>query len=187
MYNVFGNDYYAGYHYKIYCVLGDPSIHIWKDVPQAVTVTYPASIPFGNNLVEFTVTHTATGLPVSNAEVCVSGTTIFATGTTDATGKAYLDLFSEVAGNIKSNGKGRKCNSFPRHIGALLSLPGHMSIRETYSMNDISGGNGNGLFNYGKSILMSLSVKNVGTRQANNVNVTLSTTDPFITITDNVS
>ena len=77
MYNVFGNEYYVDYHYKIYCVLGDPSIHIWKDVPQAVTVNYPASIPFGTNTVEFTVTHTSTGQPVANAQVCVTGNTIF--------------------------------------------------------------------------------------------------------------
>ena len=60
MYNVFGGgDSYVSYHYKIYCVLGDPSIHIWKHVPQAVTVNYPVSIPFGNNTIEFTVTHTS--------------------------------------------------------------------------------------------------------------------------------
>jgi hypothetical protein len=184
MYNVFGNDYYTGYHYKIYCVLGDPSIHIWKDVPKAVTVTYPTSIPFGNNLVEFTVTHTATGLPVSNAEVCVSGTTIFATGTTNATGKAYLDLFSEVQETLKVTVRGGNVIPF---LGTLsvVQPTGPYVIRETYTLNDASGGNGNGLMDFGEFIQMSLTVKNVGTLVANNVNVTLSTTDPNITFTDN--
>ncbi|MBM3436858.1 MAG: hypothetical protein FJY07_11650, partial [Bacteroidetes bacterium] len=92
MYTVFGNEYYVEYHYKIYCVLGDPSIHIWKDVPNMVTATYPASIPIGNSLVEFTVNLTSGGQPVEEALVCVTGESIFATGYTDATGKAYLNI-----------------------------------------------------------------------------------------------
>ena len=47
MYNVYGNEYYVQYHYKIYCILGDPSIHIWKDVPLAVNVDHPESILVG--------------------------------------------------------------------------------------------------------------------------------------------
>ncbi len=42
MYEHFGgSDPYVQYHFKIYCVLGDPSIHIWKDIPKPVTVTHP--------------------------------------------------------------------------------------------------------------------------------------------------
>ncbi len=52
-------------------------------------------------------------------------------------------------------------------------------------MNDLTGGNGDGLMDYGESILLSLAVKNVGIAQATNVVVTLSTTDPYITFTDN--
>ena len=96
MYTVFGNEYYVDYHYKIFCILGDPSIHIWKDVPQAVTVNYPAAIPFGPNTVEFTVTHSSTGQPVTNAQVCVTGNTIFVTGFTDENGNAYLDVTSVI-------------------------------------------------------------------------------------------
>jgi hypothetical protein len=58
-------------------------------------------------------------------------------------------------------------------------------IRDSYTLNDITGGNGNGLMDYGESILMSLTMINVGNMQANNVNVTLSTSDPYITFTDN--
>jgi hypothetical protein len=185
MYNVFGiNDSYVNYHYKIYCVLGDPSIHIWKDVPRAVTVTYPSSIPFGSNLVEFTVTHTATGAPVANAVVCVTGTDIFVTGTTGANGKAYLDIFYEVQETLTVTVRGGNVIPF---IGALsvVQPTGPYVIRESYTLNDNAGGNGNGLMDYNESILLSLTVKNVGTQQANNVNVILSTTDQYITFTDN--
>ena len=159
-------------------------MHIWKDVPRAVTVNYTPTIPFGSNLVEFTVTHTSTGLPVANATVCVTGTNIFATGTTDATGKAYLDIFSEVLEDLTVTVRGGNVIPF---IGILQVIPanGPYVIRETYTLNDVAGGNGNGLMDYSESILLSLVVKNVGTLPANNVIVTLSSADPYITITDN--
>jgi len=185
MYNVFGGgDSYVSYHYKIYTVLGDPSIHIWKEVPKAITVNYPASIPFGSNLVEFTVTFTATGLPVANAVVCITGNSIFTSDSTDANGKAYLDLFSETTETLNVTVRGGNVIPF---LGTLeVTQPiGPYVIRDSYSLNDLTGGNGNGLMDYGESILMSLTVINVGTQQANNVNVTLSTTDTYITFTDN--
>ena len=55
MYNVFGGTYWVEYHSKIYLIIGDPSIRIWKDVPLDITVGYQATIPFGSNLVEFNV------------------------------------------------------------------------------------------------------------------------------------
>lgn len=90
MYNVFGNEYYVEYHYKIYCVLGDPSIHIWKEIPRAVNCVHPSTVSVGNDLVEFTVTFASNGQPVENAEVCVTGNDVFITGTTDASGSVIL-------------------------------------------------------------------------------------------------
>lgn len=185
MYNVFGgSDSYVEYHYKIYCVLGDPSIHIWKEVPKAITVIHPASIPFGNSIVEFTVTHSSTGLPVANATVCITGADIFVTGTTDATGKAYLDVFYEVQETLNITVRGGDVIPYEGNLD-VLQPTGPYVIRETYTLNDASGGNGNGLLDYGESPLMSLTVKNVGTQTATAVTVTLSTSDPYITFTDN--
>ena len=33
MYLTFGNDYWVPYHFRIYNILGDPSIHVWKEIP----------------------------------------------------------------------------------------------------------------------------------------------------------
>jgi PKD repeat protein len=184
MYEVFGNEYYVEYHYKIYCVLGDPSIHIWKDVPQAVTVNYPASIPFGNNTVEFTVTHTASGQPVANALVCVTGNTIFSTGYTDETGKAYVDINSIDEETLNVTVRGGNVIPF-QGILYLVQPTGPYIIKDSYMINDVSGGNGNGMMDYGETNLLSLTMKNVGVQQAENIIVTLSTTDLYITITDN--
>jgi PKD repeat protein len=183
MYNVFGNEYYVDYHYKIFCVLGDPSIHIWKDVPMAVNVNYPASIPFGNNTVEFTVTFTATGQPIVDALVCVTGTTIFSTGYTDETGKAYVDINTVEEEELNVTVRGG--NVIP-HKGTLdVVVPsGPYVINESYTLNDVAGGNGNGTMETSETILTSLTIKNVGTGEANNVMVTIETSDEYVTLTD---
>ncbi len=185
MYNVFGSgDSYVSYHYKIFCVLGDPSIHIWKDVPKAVTVNYPASIPFGNNTVEFTVTHTATGQPVANALVCVTGNTIFSTGYTDETGKAYVDITSIVPETLKVTIRGG--NVIPSQGVLYVVQPGGpYVIRDSYTLNDVTGGNGNGIMETSETILASLTIKNVGSGIATNVMVTIETPDEYVTLTDN--
>jgi hypothetical protein len=185
LYNVYGTDPYVEYHYKIYNVLGDPSIHIWKDVPQNVTVDYPAAITFGSNLVEFTVIHTDSGLPVENAIVCVTGNDIFVTGTTDATGKAYLDITAEIQETLQITVTGK--NVFPFQ-GTMEVIPpdGPWVMGDYFLLDDNAGGNGNGLMDYGESILLSLAVKNIGTAGASNVDVILSTDDPYITFTDSI-
>jgi PKD repeat protein len=185
MYNVFGGgDFYVSYHYKIYCVLGDPSIHIWKEVPREVTANYAASIPFGNNLVEFTVNFTATGQPVANALVCVTGNTIFSTGYTDETGKAYLDITAEVAETLNVTVRGGNVIPF---LGTLsvVQPTGPYVIRDSYTLNDVTGGNGNGIMETSETILASVTIKNVGTEEAANVLVTIESSDEFVTITDN--
>ena len=185
MYNVFGNDYYAGYHYKIYCVLGDPSIHIWKDVPQAITVTYPASSPLGITLLNLQLLILPPVYRFPMRRYAYPVLLFSQPALLMPLARHILTCFLKLQETLKVTVRGGNVIPF---LGTLsvVQPTGPYVIRETYSMNDISGGNGNGLLDYGESILMSLSVKNVGTQQANNVNVTLSTTDPYITITDNV-
>jgi len=57
-------------------------------------------------------------------------------------------------------------------------------VKESVDLNDVAG-NGDGLMDYGESISLSVSMQNIGAIQAENVMVTLSTENPFITITDN--
>jgi len=186
MYNVFGNTSSVEYHYKIYCILGDPSIHIWKDVPLAVTVDYPASIPIGTSTVEFTVTHSATGQAVSNALVCVTGNTQFTTNYTDESGIAYVDVEALELETLNVTVRGGNVIPF---LGTLLVAPptGPYVIKDSYVINDVSGGNGNGLMDYGETNLLSITVINVGVEQAENVVVTINTNNLYITITDSTA
>ena len=87
MYLVFGGgDPWVEYHFRVFHVLGDPSLHVWKDIPQAVNVIHPDTVVSGFSQLPVSVTYTSSGLPVANAEICISGNGVYALGTTDASG-----------------------------------------------------------------------------------------------------
>ncbi len=56
-------------------------------------------------------------------------------------------------------------------------------VQEYFEINDESGNN-DGLLDYGESIMLDMTLQNIGTLQATNVSATLSTLNEFITITD---
>nr|NQU93537.1 hypothetical protein [Bacteroidota bacterium] len=186
MYNVFGDLPNVALHYRIYCVLGDPSIHIWKEVPKEISVDYPESIPIGNNSVEFTVTHTSTGQPVSNAVVCVTDDTYFATGYTNEMGVAHVNVFADQPKTFTVTVRGGTAIPFQGELIAIQPS-GAFVIEDSFEINDAIGGNNNGLLDYGESNMLSLTIKNVGMDQAENIEVTLSTNSPYITLTDSTA
>ena len=59
-------------------------------------------------------------------------------------------------------------------------------VEVSFSLNDAAG-NGNGLMDYGESILLSMTLENIGTIQAENVTAVLSTENEFISITNNTA
>ena len=90
--NFGGTDPFVEYHFKIYCCLGDPSMHIWKDVPQKVNVSYTDTINIGLSQCQITVTDSLSGLPVADALVCISGDSVYEVGNTQSDGTAILDI-----------------------------------------------------------------------------------------------
>jgi hypothetical protein len=174
MYHVFGNDYYVEYHYKIYCILGDPSIHIWKDVPLAIDVDHVTTISTGMNQLEFTVTHTSSGDPVPNAELCLSGNDIFVTGISDAEGKVNLDITPLLQETLKVTVRG----------GNVIPYQGTITVTQEQQTVEPIGdpalaeltGNMDGQTNPNENFNALITLKNWGSQAANGVSVTLTTT-----------
>ena len=173
MYNVFGNDYYTQYHFKVFHVLGDPSIHIWKEVPTAITVEYPATILVGNDQVEVTVKFASSGQPVPDAEVCLTGSELFATGMTDATGKVTINITPEILETLKVTVRGKW----------VIPIQGDLEVIEILELIEPEGlpvivdidGNTDGLINPNEHCNFTITLKNWGTQTANNIQATLST------------
>nr|NQU94249.1 hypothetical protein [Bacteroidota bacterium] len=65
----------------------------------------------------------------------------------------------------------------------VIPPEGPYVVGDSFVINDASGNN-NGMMDYGESITLNMTMKNVGVEQAQNVNVTMTSSDPYVTITD---
>jgi hypothetical protein len=175
MYEIHGNDPWVEYHYRIYCVLGDPSIHVWRNVPRSITVTYPPQISIGYNQIEVAVVDSANGSPVTGVQVCMAADTVYAVGTTNESGRAYLtvaptslDTFSLVVrGNTVVPAEGR----IP-----VVNAPQHVTPFGNPVIVDLDG-NLDGRVNPNEHCQVTFTLKNWGTQTAPNVMASLSAED----------
>ena len=120
MYEVFGgSDSWVPYHYRVYHVLGDPSLHIWKDTPKNINVSYTDSIAVGLGQVQVAVTNAIGGLPVANALVCISGSNVYVVGNTLANGTAILDVNTTTIGQLNITVSGGNVIPFEGTIQVL--------------------------------------------------------------------
>ncbi|OYT12423.1 MAG: hypothetical protein B6I19_09820, partial [Bacteroidetes bacterium 4572_114] len=65
----------------------------------------------------------------------------------------------------------------------IIPPDGAYVVGDSYLINDPTGNN-NGMMDYGESITLDMTMKNVGVDLAENVNVTMTTSDEYVTITD---
>lgn len=174
------NDTYGSGGYEMtdtWNLFGDPSLVVRTAVPQTLNVTHNAAIFLGAT--EFVVSANKEGARVcltinneiigtgyiSGGSATISFPAITNVGTLKVavTAYNYIPYISNVTITPAS--------------GPYLSYLGH-------TVNDVAGNN-NGLLDYGEAVMMTISIKNIGTTDANGVNAVLSSTDPYVTITDN--
>jgi hypothetical protein len=172
LYEIYGNIMWVEYHTRIYCLLGDPSLHVWKDVPHNIEVTYPATIPVGFSQSQVKVTLTGLGLPVGNAEVCISGDDIFVTGVTDLSGTVLLDVTTTTVGELNLAVRGGDVVPFEGTIQIVAGTE-NVGLDGQPVVTDIDGNN-DGLINPGENGTITFTLKNWGTMEAGNVQATLS-------------
>jgi len=176
MYNVFGNVYYVEYHYKVFCVLGDPSLHIWKDIPLEVSVDHPTTALVGNHQVEITVDHTASGQAVDSAIVCLTNDEVFVTGYTDETGKALIDFTIENPDTLWVTVRGG--NVYPYQGYMIITQEQEQVAPEGFPVIVDLNGNTDGLINPNENCSITYTLKNWGTGTVNNVQATLTSGNP---------
>ena len=176
MYSMFGGeDDYVEYHFKIYCELGDPSIHVWKDIPQSINVTYTDTITTGFSQPEISVTYAGSGLPVANAQVCISGGDVYAVGYTDVNGYLMLNVTPSAIGVLNLLVRGGTVIPFEGSIQVVEGVE-NVALDGDPVLTDLDG-NDDGLINPNENCTIVFTLKNYGTQIANNVIATLSVPD----------
>ena len=156
-------------------LFGDPSMDIWTATPTNISANYPASVPIGSSTIAVqTGTEGARIAILQNDE-------LIGRGVANSSGNATVQLFSSISTaqpldiSIIAHNKNR-------HYGTIFVVSDQpYVIFDNYEIND---GN-NGVAEFGEDITLDMSLNNVGNQNAYSVNVTISTDDEFVTITDN--
>jgi hypothetical protein len=166
-------------------LMGDPAVECWTGFPDPITVTHPASIALGTNSV--TVSVQDAGGALADAQVCLwKGTETYAVGFTDAQGQVELPVSTPTTGNLMVTVT--KHNRYP-YKGTITVAAGakYVAYQASTVDDDSVGeslGNGDGLVNPGETIELRVQLKNFGSQVANDVTATLTSDDPYVTITD---
>lgn len=155
---------------------GDPSLVVRTDTPKVISATH-------NNTVFIGATQFQVNCNVDDAYVCLTvdhqiiGTGYVTGGIANINFNPLLTLDTLTVAITAFN-----------YIPYLADVPiipasGPYVIYNGHQLNDNSG-NANGMADYGETVMLDLEVKNVGIAQANNIEVKLTSNDPYITMTD---
>ncbi len=186
--NVFVVNYHGAIgasNVRTYLWLGDSSIEPWTLQIEDLSVTHDGQLFLGVST--FDVSVMGNGSPIENARVCVSNDdgSIYAYGFTDTGGNVQVLFDTPVQDPGTAHVTVTSHNFLPYQQDIpVIPLAGPFVIFESYVIDDTATGNGNGSLENGEIVDLDMSLENIGNAQGTNVIVTITTSDPYITIVD---
>jgi hypothetical protein len=162
---------------KTWNLFGDASMQARSDTPENLTLSTNV-VMVG---IPYTTMVTAGGAPVESAMVTLSQDGNYFTGITDASGNVSI-IHTLIPGDALLVVTAFNTETI-YEIVSVIPSSGAYVIYASHIINDNTG-NADSLLDYGESVMFSISLTNVGSADANNVEVILSTEDDYITITD---
>ncbi len=165
------------YYWEAYHIMGDPSVMTYMGVPTTNNVGYPDAMVLSQNQI------TVTADPASYVGISYDGV-IYGQAYVGTSGSVDIDLqpFAQPCeASIVITGQFKE-----PHIGTIqvITPEGPYVVRDFDEIDDFSGGNGNGEIDFGESVVLGLQIKNVGPDDAVGVTAVLTTSDPYIMLTD---
>lgn len=170
------------YYWEIYHVMGDPSLMPYIGIPTQLSVSHILATPVGTTSLAVTTE--------DNAYVAISMNGILLDAQlADSTGIVNLN-FSAISSVGSADIVVTKQFKQP-YISTLqiISPNGPFVVYNSHSIDDATGNN-NGLADYNEFINLDVDFQNIGTVNSQNINVVISTNDPYITLidsTDNIT
>jgi hypothetical protein len=173
------NDEYGGGGNEMtdtWLCFGDASLMVRTAVPQTMTVTHDPVLFIG--VEEMQIFCDANG---GRATLSLDGTTL-STGVVE-NGSVTLEFMALTApGTVTLTITG--FNYLPYIAGIdVIPADGPFVVLDAFDILDPQGNN-NGLADYDESIDLTVTLENVGIEDAENVTVTLTTSDPYVVVTD---
>jgi hypothetical protein len=156
-------------------IFGDASLQVRTKNPQQMTVSHLPNLLIGSN--EFQV---STG--VANAMVALSyNGTVYASGYTNATGNITLQMANPPTQPMEITLTVTAFNKVTYTAPIMVIAPDGPYIIVN---NVVVNAGGDSVIEFGETVNLTVTLKNVGVATATNVVMQLSETNPYITITD---
>jgi hypothetical protein len=161
--------------YNLFHCHGDAFLNLYSEVPQNLIVVHNTVLLAGIDYFTVQADEGSFIALTNNGEILA---------TADGTGTPInITIAPQLPGDtiIVTVTK----QNYFRYCAYVIIIPpdNPYCIYNSHLINDQSG-NDDSLMDYAETILLSLSIKNLGLEDANNVDVTLSTNDQYISITD---
>ena len=163
---------------RTYLWLGDACIDAWTNTMQTMTVTHDPVMLLGTNTITV-----STGF--EGALVCAQNDEVYASGYTDATGSIILefDPAPMLPADLNITVSAHNYLTYQATI-SIIPPSGPYVVYNSSEINDAVVGNNNGQWDFGETVNLSIEVKNVGVESAPDVDVTISTDEPLVTVID---
>jgi hypothetical protein len=167
-------------------LLGDPAMDIWTDTPETLALELPGAVHAYENEVRVRVTDGVS--PVEGARVSLfTGSTYNAIGYTDEDGTVYLDPDVALPGSLFVAVKAHNFYSALDTLPVITASDALVMIESAAIDDDNTGqsqGDSDGLADAGETLEALISIENIGSGAAIDVQGILTTNDPHITILD---
>lgn len=179
LYTHYGNTGTVSYYFEMYNLLSEPSLFLWTRAPRTMTVSFPGTLAVGD--AQFEVTVTFSGSPVANALVAVQKTDngVFESGYTDSTGKVTFTL------DPAPTSPGPMAVTVTKHdfrpfegTSTVITPDSPWLSHRSHVLDDAAGGDHDGIANPGETILMPVTVENIGMQPGTGLSGTLTTSTP---------
>ncbi len=172
---------------QMYTTFGDPELDPWTAVPESLVVTHPDFVLIGVG--GFTVTAQLFGEPIEDALVCViKNTEIYESARTGPDGEVTFDITPENPGFMDVIVSAHDAYQYETTVEVISPAGPYMVYVGSEIDDDNTGesqGDSQGDVDIGETIELPVMLKNLGDSTGIQVDATLSTTHPLITITDN--
>ncbi|MFO7896571.1 MAG: C25 family cysteine peptidase [Candidatus Cloacimonadales bacterium] len=156
-------------------LFGDPSLNAWTANPTDMVVNHTPSVSIGSSQINFSTSS-------ANARIALmqSGQLI-GRGLTDDFGSVLIETFQPIS-NAEPISVSAIAHNKNRYQGEILVVSDQPYV--VVESTEINDEDGNGQVDYAEAVQLDITMKNVGTEPATDVNVILSTDNPYITITE---
>ena len=145
-------------------VLGDPSLQLWTEAPQTLTVTAPAALPLGPSSVLVEVKRD--GVPLAEARVCLfKAGDVLASGLTGMDGTVSLGVLPNASGSLDLTVTAANCRPYAGAVAVGGTGQPYLGLA-SLSLHDDgaygSVGNADGIADAGEVIALLPVLRNSG-------------------------